>query len=176
MNKPYICNYHVPINRSWESNAAGIPGNPDDLEEFLQQAHTDADSLHEIILRLDSELRAAKIDQEIARKKVEALTSLNDEISVLRRNEGNATIDKIAQPIRESKELNESKELKESQERKRRSAPGCSKLRIFLAVVVILILVAAALLILVNTGGPLGQLVETHVTDSLRLLTNLRFR
>jgi hypothetical protein len=170
MNKPYICNYHVPINRSWESSAAGLPNNPDDLEEFLQQAHTDAASLHEIISRLDSELRTAKIDQEIARKKVEALTSLNDEISVLRRNEGNATIEKIAQSIREPMEL------KESQEPKRRSAPVCSKLRLFLAVVVILILVAAALLILVNTGGPLGQLVETQVTDSLRMLMNLRFR
>jgi hypothetical protein len=172
MNKPYICNYHVPINRSWENSAAGLPDNPDDLDEFLRQAQTDADSLHEIIGRLDSELRTAKIDQEIARKKVEALTSLNNEISVLRRNEENAVTEKIVQPIRLQQEL---KDVERSQEPKRRSAPGRSKWWIVLAVVVILILIAAALMMLVNAGGPLGQLVETHVTDSLRILMKLRF-
>jgi hypothetical protein len=170
MNKPYICNYHVPINRSWENSAAGLPDNPDDLDEFLRQAHTDVASLHELILRLDGELRTAKIDQEIARKKVEALTSLNDEISELRRNEGSATTEKIEQAVREQKQLKVPEEP-----RHRRTQRRC-KLWIFFAVVVTLILVAAALLLLVNTGGPLGQFVESRVTDALRMLMNLHLR
>jgi len=76
MNKPYVFNYQAPVNPWWESSAAEIAEGSGDLDNLLKQTHEDLHSLGETVLRLDGELRTAKIDKVVAEKKIEVISKL----------------------------------------------------------------------------------------------------
>jgi hypothetical protein len=162
MNKPYICNYHVPIAALWESNGEKPSGFVDDLEQLTRQSRQDADALHERVLKLTDDLRVSTINLEIARRKVEALTVLNDELSTLRRD-GTVASSRNAGSSPDQRE-----KLKSLGALKRR------RTTILLSGATILVLLSAALLALYHYNEPLVRTVTARVTASFLAIVSMR--
>lgn len=135
MNKPYVFNYQAPVNPWWESSAAEIAEGSGDLDNLLKQTHEDLHSLGETVLRLDGELRTAKIDKVVAEKKIEVISKLIQDVSVLRRNE----------PLAAIQNASHSADTIETPKRQRQ--PKHRKTGKLLSIVVILVLACVSLFV-----------------------------
>jgi|GEM_PF-3338227 len=146
MNQPYNYTYHAPINSPLDTEGLHVLNGRDGLEELLRQAHKDAAALQDAVLRLSGELRAAKIDGEIANRKIEVLTRLQAEVVALR-GDGIGTVsehERTDQPMGATA---------------RPTAGGTRgagrRARILWVGVALLVLASVALVVLQKTNGPL---------------------
>ncbi|QCP54424.1 hypothetical protein FAZ95_36495 [Trinickia violacea] len=79
--------YTIPADPVLDVVASSVESIRDEgFEVLLRHAQEEAHNLHERIERLGTEISATRVEKKIAEKKVERLTSLVDELRMLRTN------------------------------------------------------------------------------------------
>jgi hypothetical protein len=164
MKTPYVVNYQAPVKPWWESSATELAGHSGDLENLLQQAREDVNALGEAVIRLEGELRSTKIDKVVAQKKIEAISKLIQELSLLKREETAAVFentphqpDPAAQPEHHDEK------------------PKHRKIRIWLALVAAVVLAGISVVVFAANNEPGAIKLIDHITTSLQPILNRFF-
>lgn len=147
MNKPYVFNYQAPINSMWKSTVAETTEGSGDLDHLLKQAHEDLSTLGETVLRLDENLRTAKIDKVVTERKIEVISNLIQEVAALRRNASAETVQNAAQ------EADAANAVDTMEKPKRKRRPKTRKTTTVLLIIVILVLAGTSLLVFATHTG-----------------------